>query len=289
MNTLEELEFEFRQQYKLFHDYVLKNSQSGEVELEYIEPYGNSCGVYIKIDKFVMELVFKPMDDPHKNEIRTRFYLDVEGLYKPFMLRKDAILSEYDVIQRKRKDYYLMSVEWHNWGNLIINTIKTVVNNPYRFLQMCQLSCPFNKDGSHKYKFWKTKATVTVSLNANTGIIQGVKNGETPSGTHIVGSNGSFRFFGKGDYVLNIELDCLSYEIPIKQKCIINIDSFMRQLKEEKGWGRNVPYGKVNSALIGKVAVITYDMDKDPTERSFSPIEYDGNWMFFLNEKLENI
>ena len=55
-----------RQQYTLFHDYVLNHRKSGIVELEYIEPYGNSYGVYVKVDKYVMELVYKPMDEPKK-------------------------------------------------------------------------------------------------------------------------------------------------------------------------------------------------------------------------------
>lgn len=58
-----------RQQYNLFHDYVLGNSKSEFVDLEYIEPYGNSFGVYLKVDKFVMELIFKPMDEPEKMKL----------------------------------------------------------------------------------------------------------------------------------------------------------------------------------------------------------------------------
>ena len=133
-----------RQQYNLFHDYITENSQSGLVELEYTEPYGNSFGVYIKVDLFVMEMVYKPVDKPQKNEVRTKFYLDVKGLYKPFMLRKDDIPSEYANLQHKRKDYFYTSVKWENWGDLIINVIKTVTHNPQEFLRMCKLSCPYN-------------------------------------------------------------------------------------------------------------------------------------------------
>jgi hypothetical protein len=136
-----------RQQYNLFHDYVLGNSKSGFVELEYTEPCGNSYGVYIKVGSFVMEMVHKPVDEPQKNEVRTKFYLDVKGLYKPFMLRKGDIPSEYANLQRKRRDHFYTSVRWDNWGNLIISTIKTVMHNPQGFIQMCQSSCPFNYDG----------------------------------------------------------------------------------------------------------------------------------------------
>ena len=107
----------------------------------------NSYGVYIKVGSFVMEMVYKPVDEPQKNEVRTKFYLDVKGIYKPFMLRKGDIPSEYANLQRKRRDHFYTSVWWDNWGNLIISTIKTVMHNPQGFIQMCQSSCPFNYDG----------------------------------------------------------------------------------------------------------------------------------------------
>lgn len=278
-----------RQQYNLFHDYVLENRKAEFVELEYIEPFGNSYGVYVKVGKYVMELVYKPMDDVEKNEVRAKFYLDVDGLYKSFMIRKENKPDEYNFIQNKRRDFYPTSVRWENWGDVVIKAIKAVEENPQRFLLMCEASCPYNNDGTHKFKFWKTKAKVEVSYDANTGIIQGVKNGETPSGTHVVGGNGSFRFYEKGDYVLKVTLDCLAGEKPIKHDCFIDVDTYMRQLKETKEWGRNLPYKKVNELLKEKVEVITYDMEKEPFERTFYPIGFDGNWITYLKDKLKNI
>ena len=278
-----------RQQYNLFHDYVLGNSKSALVELEYVKPYGNSYGVYVKVNRYVMEMVFKPVQEPKKNEIRTKFYFDVDGIYKPFMIRKDSVPADYGIIQNRRWDYYPTSVRWDNWGDLAIKAIDTVKNDPQRFLLMCDSSCPYNNDGTHKFKSWKTKAKVEVSYDANTGIIQGVKNGETPSGAHIIGGNGSFRFYAKGDYVLKVTLDSLAGEKPIKHDCFIDVDGFMRQLKETKGWGRNLPYKKVNELLCEKVEVITYDMDKDPFERAFYPVDYEGSWITFLEDKFKDV
>jgi hypothetical protein len=135
-----------RQQYNLFHDYVLNNAKSGIVELKYTEPNDNSYGVEIKVDNYVMELVYKPVDISKKNEIRTKFYMEVNGLYKAFTIKKDVIPVDYTVLQRKRKDYYPTSVRFDNWGDLIINTIKTVVSNPQEFLQMCQSSCSISEE-----------------------------------------------------------------------------------------------------------------------------------------------
>ena len=98
--------------------------------MEYFEPYGNSFGVYVKVDKFVMKITFKPMDEPEKNEIRTKFNLNVDDHYKPFMIRKEAKPSEYGFIQNKRRDYYLTSVRWKNWGEVVIKVIKAVEENP---------------------------------------------------------------------------------------------------------------------------------------------------------------
>lgn len=279
-----------RQQCALLYDYVQSNAKLGLVELEFTEPFGNSYGVEVKVDNYVMELVYKPMmDEPEKNEVRTKFFIDVNGLYKAFMIRKDAIPVDYTILQRKRRGYYPTSVRFDNWGNLIIDTIRKVVSNPGSVLQMCQLSCPYNNDGTHKYKSWKTKAKVEITYAANTCVIQGVKNGETPFGAHIVGNNGSFRVFDKGDYVLKIKLDCLACEKPIKYDCYVDIDSFMRHMKESKGWGYNLPYKKVNSVLFEKIEVITYDMDKAPEERTFYPIDYDENWIAFLEERFKDI
>ena len=135
-----------RQQYNLFHDFVLENKQLGPIELEYFEPYGNSFGVYVKVDKYVMEIVYKPMEEPEKNEIRTKFYLDVDDLHKPFMIKKEAKPSEYGFIQNKRRDYYPTSVRWENWGDVVNKAIKAVKDNPQRFLLMCESSCPYKSE-----------------------------------------------------------------------------------------------------------------------------------------------
>ena len=137
---------ELRQQYSLFHEYVLNKSLSGFVELEYTEPNGNSYGVEVKVGNYIMELVYKPMDEPEKNEIIAKFYINVNGMYKAFMIKKDVIPDDYDFLHCKRKGYYSTSVRWNNWGDIIINTIEIVKRNPQAFLQMCQHSCSISKE-----------------------------------------------------------------------------------------------------------------------------------------------
>jgi len=276
-------------QIKLIYDYVTNNQKCDEVELEYIEPFGNSYGVYIKVSNYVMELVYKPMDDPEKNEIRTKIFIDVSGLYKQFVLRKDIVKPEYINLQNKRRDYYPTHVSYHDWGETMIRFVKLVKRKPSNFLQMCQFSCPFHNDGTHKYKSWKTRAKVEITYEADAPLIQGIKKDTILIGSNIVGGNGSYRQFNKGNYVLKIVVDSLACEKPVRQDLYVDVDDYMRQLKEERGWGRNMPYNKVNSALTGKVEVITHDMNKDPEDRTFYPIEYDGNWINFLKEKLSMV
>ena len=88
---------------------------------------------------------------------------------------------------------------------------------------------------------------------------------------------------------MKVTLDCLAGEKPIKHDCFIDVDEYIRQLKDTKEWGRNLPYKKVNEFLSEKVDVITYDMDKEPFERAFYPVDYDGNWITYLKDKLKTI
>ena len=277
-----------RQQYNLFHNYVLDNCQAGLVKLEYIEPYGKSYGVYIKVDNYVMELVFKPMEEPEKNEVRTRFYIDVEGSYKSFMIKKDAIPSTYSHILHRRRDYYPTSVRWDNWGMVIINAIKNVVNNPHDFLQMCQSSCPFYNDGTHKYKFWKTYAKVEISYIENTGVIQGIKKGEYPVGPNLHGGNGSYRYSEPRTYIIKYTVDKLSIEKPYRRVFSYDANTYLRELKDHLG-KTQLPYKMLNSKLPNNIEVITWDMNKEPEERAFSPVEYNHDWLQLLKEAFKDL
>ena len=90
------------------------------------------------------------------------------------------------------------------------------------------------------------------------------------------------------DRLIQLEEEELKEKFHVND-CFIDVDTYMRQLKETKEWGRNLPYKKVNELLKEKVEVITYDMDKEPFERTFYPIGYDGNWITYLSDKLKNI
>ena len=58
----------FSNQYTRLRDFI--NSYDHQlIKLEYIEPYGNSIGVDIYVERFVLEITFQPSEDINRNEI----------------------------------------------------------------------------------------------------------------------------------------------------------------------------------------------------------------------------
>ena len=213
----------FSDQYTRLRDFI--NSYDHQlIKLEYIEPYGNSIGVDIYVERFVLEITFKPSEDVKQNEIRSKFFLNVNGFFKPFVLKKEFSQNGFENLKRFRRDYYIQSVTLSNWADTIIDAIKAVENETEKFLQICEQSCPFNKDGTHKYKSWKTFAKVEVSFVENTELVQGIKKDEFVAGSHVVGSNGSFRYWDKRTYVLKYTVDRLACEKPLKFTKEVDVD-----------------------------------------------------------------
>lgn len=257
------------------------------VELEYIEPFGKSYGVYISVGHFVMEMVYKPTNNDIQ-ELRTKFNLDVKGIYKQFVLKKGLDLCSFKNLSSYRRDYYVMNVSLTNWVDTIIDIINAVDNNTELFLQLCESSCPFHKDGTHKFKSWRTYAKVEVSYIENTGVIQGLKNGETPIGSHVYGGNGSFRYNNPRTYVIKYTVDRMAPEKPCRHEYTYDVDKYIRELRERLG-RTQLPYNLLNSKLENKIEVVTKDMDKELEDRVFYPVDYYENWIAFLEDKFQSI
>ena len=277
----------FSNQYTSLRDFI--NSYDHQlIKLEYIEPYGNSIGVDIFVERFVLEITFKPSEDVNQNEIRSKFFLNVDGFFKQFVLKKEFSQNSFENLKRFRRDYYIQSATLSNWADTIIDAIKAIENETEKFLHICEQSCPFNKDGTHKYKSWKTVAKVEVSFVENTELVQGIKKDEFVAGSHVVGGNGSFRYWDKRTYVLKCTVDRLACEKPLKFTKEVDVDEYLRALKERVG-RKNLPYELLNSKLNEKIAVITTDMDKDPEDRDFYPVDYDHDWLKFLDESFKDL
>ena len=50
----------------------------------------------------------------------------------------------------------------------------------------------------------------------------------------------------KGDYVIEYTVERVSLELPIRQSHLVDVDSYIRELKEKNGW-RNLPYKLITS------------------------------------------
>ena len=233
--------------------------------------------LFIKVGVYDMFMQYKLM----YSEIRTWFYFNT----KPFMLKNK---EPFAFIEKSRGDYYIKCVSDFNWGTAFKDILNQMKSNYDVLLKTCAESCAYNPDGTPKYQQWKNFAKIKVVRLPNDILIQGVKNGEIPHGSHVVGGNGSFRKFNKGDYVIEYTVERVSLELPIRQSHLVDVDSYIRELKEKNGW-RNLPYKLINPRLPSKVAVITYDMDEDPRERQFFPIEYGGSWLQLLKDALKDL
>lgn len=276
------------QQQKKLKDFINSWNNTGILKLEYIEPYGNSFGVDIYVDRFVLEITYKCANDADKNEIRSKFFISNTPVFKQFVLKKGLNDNDFENLQRFRKDYYVQSVTYSNWADTIIDIINTITNKLEVFLRICENSCPYNPDGSHKFKSWKTTAKVEISYADNTGVVQGIKKGEDFVGSHVVGGNGSFRYWNKGKYVLNYTVEKLACEKPIKYTMTLDVDEYLRDLKDRLG-RKNMPYDLLNSKLSKKIEVITHDMNKNPEDRDFYPVEFNQDWLRFLETSFKDL
>ncbi len=276
------------QQQRKLVEFVKSWGKESIIKLEYIEPYGNSCGVTIFFDDYAMELVYKPVDIIEKNEIRTKFYLNANGVFKQFVLSRNIEKADFAFLNEFKGLYYAQKTTFASWGDDMIEDINAICEKLDNLTILCNKSCPFDKNGKHKYDFWETLAKVEVSYVENTSLIQGIKKGQTVSGAHVVGDNGSYRVWDKRTYVIKCTVDKMSCEKPVRHEYIYDLDAYFRDLKERLGYA-NMPYQKLNSLLENKIHVITHDMNKDPEARVFYPTEYNNDWIGFLNHVFERL
>ena len=83
---------------------VFVNSYNHQlIKVEYIEPFGNSIGVDIFVERFVLEITFKPSEDENHNEIRSKLFLNVNGYFKQFVLYKEFSQNSFENLKRFRR------------------------------------------------------------------------------------------------------------------------------------------------------------------------------------------
>lgn len=263
------------------------------VEVLYYDSFGKFPCLRVTLGHYLFEMDFRPQEDAARNEIRTMMYFtsgeDTRQRTRRFMIKREAVSANLPVFARTRSNYHFLPVSLSNWAEEMISTVSVVRSNPEAFLRMCRLSCPFNEDGSHKFKSWKNYAKVRITREENNPLVQGLKGGEVPSGSHVVGGNGSFRVFNKGEYGIEYTVEWIAGEEPRRgAPHFVGADEYLRGLMNRLGRQR-MPYDMLNSKLPQRLEVITYDMDLDPDQREFVPVGYSESWQQFLEECLKEL
>ena len=257
------------------------------ITAEYFHPYGkpyNHC-IHINVEHFGVEMTFFGGSLGEKRYINTCLYYLTGDRSRPFVIGKGKCLDMFPSFQRIHKGFHSMAVNPDEWIDRMLGIAESIVSHKEEFVRMCQDSCPFNENGTHKYDSWKTTAKLEISSVGKNELLQGFKNGSTPSGCKFTGSNGSFVAFSQR-YVLRITLKCLSGEIPISDYVQdIDMNEYLRVLRDKLG-KRQLPYEVLNSKLPQDVEVITTDMEEDPEYRTFKPCSYNCRWEILLNESI---
>ena len=287
---------QFQHQKKILEESIEYYNSLGKIKIEFNENKKEVLSnLYIFLEEnFVIGISYKLIpQDEKKNELRINFYRKVEdeplSTYQ-FVLRKELLAKFFEFRVKRLKDeiIYVSPVLFDNWGEKISGIFKTINDNLKDIVSICNECCPFNADGSYKYKQWKNHSKLEITSEDNNYLEQGVKKNEIPRGNHIVGGNGSYVHFERVKYVLKYTVKCVSVEMPISYSHTVDVDEYIRELKERMGW-KNLRYEIVNSKLPVEVEVITYDMDKCYYEREFTPIKYNGSWVQLLKEAFKDL
>lgn len=285
---------QYLEQLELLKNYASEHPSDNGVNVEYSEAYGKYPCLSVTVDPFLIEMEFRPQEDVSRNEIRTRNYLWFVGKlgYRQtrfFMMKRKDIPSGLEVFSRYRRDYHYLPTTFSTWADAMIKTVDYFRDNRGQFLRLCRVSCPFHEDGTHKYHSWTNYAIVRIVRQDDVEFIQGVKGGETPSGSHVIGGNGSFVAFNRGNYGIGYTVECIAGEKPCRGvEQFVNEDEYLRLLMDKLG-RKKMPYDLLNSKLPEKLEVITYDMDNEPESRSFVPVEFDGSWLKLLQECFKDL
>lgn len=282
-------------QWNLLQEYAEEHADEDGVRIGYYDAYGKYPRLQVTVGSFMFEMDYRLQEDISKNEIRIRLYFlytDKIGYERSrsFIIKRGSAPTEYGIFAKVRADYHFLPVTYSTWANEMIRLVKIIRRDNRNFLKMCKDSCPFNSDGSHKFKSWKNYAKVEIVREGDNPLVQGVKGGETPIGAHVVGGNGSFRVFNRDNYGLQYTVERLAGEKPVRgYPTFVNFDEYLRALRDRLGYSRNIPYDRLNAKLPDRLEVITYDMDNEPELREFVPTEYDGSWLKFLQECFKDL
>lgn len=281
---------EYHKKLQKIKDFGKQLPKDGNITAEYFHPYGkpyNHC-IHINVEHFGVEMTFFDGSLGEKRYINTCLYYLTGDRSRPFVIVKGKCPDMFPSFQRIHKGSHSLEVKPDEWMDRMLGIAESIASHKDEFIRMCQDSCPFKEDGTHKYANWKTTAKLEISSVSENELLQGFKNGGTPSGCKFTGSNGSFVAFSQR-YVLRTTLKCLSGEVPVSDYVRdIDMDEYLRALRDKLG-KRQLPYGVLNSKLPQEIEVITTDMEEEPEDRIFKPCSYNGSWKMLLDEAFKEL
>lgn len=262
------------------------------VTIDYNQPYNDyNHELRVRIEPFEMSISFFPPREGKPTVLATHMFVWCEGDHPhPFMISRKHALDIFPHLAVTRGDAHVLRLDdEYSWPDRMIELARTVLSNRDKFLSMCFASCPYNiKDNTHKFRDWKTTATLEIVSEPNVQLVQGLKGGETPGGRYT-GGNGSFVTFGRCQYQLRCTLAKLSVEKPVRGHSIyFDIDVYIRAMMARMGW-KKLRYELLNSRLPKDVEVITTEMNADAESRMFYPCGYEGNWLKLLDAAFKDI
>lgn len=274
-------------------NFAEKHRYEEGVEVLHYDSYGKFPCLRVTVGQYLFEMDFRPQDDAARNEIRTWMYFtsgeDMRQKTRRFMIKRETVPANLQAFTRARSNYHFLPVSLSDWADAMISTVDAIRSDPEAFVRMCRLSCPFENDGTHKFKSWKNYAKVRITREEDNPLVQGLKGGEVPSGSHVVGGNGSFRVYNKGKYGIEYTVERIAGEDPRRgAPQFVDADEYLRELMTRLGRQR-MPYELLNSKLPQRLEVITYDMNLDPDQREFVPVGYDESWQKLLEECFKDL
>ena len=210
---------QYLEQLDLLMLYVKEHQSEKGVTVEYMDAYGKFPCLCVDVGPFCFDMEFRLQEEESRNEIRSRLYFKFVGRYgyaqtRFFAMRRKNIPEGLNVFAKYRRDFHFLPTTVSTWADAMIRTVDFIRDNPGRFLKLCRFSCPFNEDGTHKFKSWTSHASIRVGYKDNTETIQGMKGGARPAGRHVVGSDGSFVAFNPRTYGVWYTVECIAGEMP---------------------------------------------------------------------------
>lgn len=197
-----------------------------------------------------------------------------------------------------RNGVYELGALSETYPDKVVTTLKVLISEKERLLDMCKNSTNYNPDRSliRNFKSWKTVAKIK-GISKQQGIVrcvQGISKANQEfydNSPYLHGSNGSYAVHTPYEWVLEFRIQRLCYEVDESHPDGVNIHSYVTtKLMQQLGWERITSNRLewLNSILANKkIEIVTYEMDKPPIYRKFGPVEFNHSWSDYIDSRVK--